>query len=291
MRGGFGPRFVVEAGFIVVVALVAGFAELPIPAIVLTMALAYLLVVVFELAISRVGAYPGEGWLRRRDAHPSAEDTPKPSPMVDPAMHVRVIPSEPESTAQPVIERRAEAAPEPEPDAPPVAEPSPPVEPALAAPMPEPDRPALEREPSADVDEEPEHEVEEEREPDLEEASVAERAPAPIAAVPTPTPTPEPEAEPEREPEADPDPEVEPVALPEPSSVVTLPVVQAPRQWNLWELERLVRDDAGRDALLDEERSYLLVYLREFATPEGTLPVDFDTLVRESFGELLETSR
>ena len=37
----------------------------------------------------------------------------------------------------------------------------------------------------------------------------------------------------------------------------------------------------------DEELSYLLVYLRGFATPEGTLSVDFDDLVRESFGPLL----
>jgi len=36
-----------------------------------------------------------------------------------------------------------------------------------------------------------------------------------------------------------------------------------------------------------EELSYLLVYLRDFASPEGVLPTDFDALVRESFGDLL----
>jgi hypothetical protein len=41
----------------------------------------------------------------------------------------------------------------------------------------------------------------------------------------------------------------------------------------------------------DEERAVLLVYLRDFATPEGTLPVDFDGLVRESFSELLTAGR
>ena len=41
----------------------------------------------------------------------------------------------------------------------------------------------------------------------------------------------------------------------------------------------------------DDERSFLLVYLRDFATAEGTLPVDFDGLVRESFGELLGAGR
>ena len=37
----------------------------------------------------------------------------------------------------------------------------------------------------------------------------------------------------------------------------------------------------------DEEWAYLLVYLREFATPDGFLPTDFDALVRESFPELI----
>ena len=32
---------------------------------------------------------------------------------------------------------------------------------------------------------------------------------------------------------------------------------------------------------------HLLVYLRDFASPEGVLPTDFDALVRESFGDLL----
>ena len=43
----------------------------------------------------------------------------------------------------------------------------------------------------------------------------------------------------------------------------------------------------GEDPLRDEERAYLLVYLREFAAADGALPVDFDSLVRESFGELV----
>ena len=73
--------------------------------------------------------------------------------------------------------------------------------------------------------------------------------------------------------------------------VVALPVAASPREWNVWELERLARAHSGGDAVQDEERAYLLVYLREFATPEGTLPVDFDTLVRESFGELLVPGR
>jgi hypothetical protein len=57
----------------------------------------------------------------------------------------------------------------------------------------------------------------------------------------------------------------------------------------VWELERLARASSGGDAEKDEELSYLLVYLRGFANPEGTLSVDFDDLVRESFGPLLVT--
>lgn len=88
---------------------------------------------------------------------------------------------------------------------------------------------------------------------------------------PAPQPAPEPIAEPAPEPEPEPVPE--PVALD-----------HGPRSWNLWELERLVRSHAGADPVRDEERAYLLLYLRDFAGADGTLPADFDELVRESFG-------
>ena len=86
--------------------------------------------------------------------------------------------------------------------------------------------------------------------------------------------------------------EPEPAAVaaePEPvqAAVSTLPLPAEPQEWNLWELERLVRDAAGADPVRDEELSYLLHYLREFASPDGVLPVDFDALVRESFGEIV----
>ena len=76
---------------------------------------------------------------------------------------------------------------------------------------------------------------------------------------------------------------------PEPvqAAVSTLPLPVEPQEWNLWELERLVRDAAGTDPVRNEELSYLLHYLREFASPDGVLPVDFDALVRESFGEIV----
>jgi hypothetical protein len=76
---------------------------------------------------------------------------------------------------------------------------------------------------------------------------------------------------------------------PEPEPVAYLPMGGEPREWNLWELERAVRASAGEDVVENEERAYLLVYLREFAGPDGTLPSDFDGLVRDAFGDLLRT--
>ena len=52
--------------------------------------------------------------------------------------------------------------------------------------------------------------------------------------------------------------------------------------------ERIVREQSGTDVARDEERSFLLMYLREFASPDGLLPVDFDAVVRESFGDTLD---
>jgi hypothetical protein len=96
----------------------------------------------------------------------------------------------------------------------------------------------------------------------------------PLIAAAPPPPEPEPEPEPEREPEPEP-------------AVAYLPVNEAPRQWNLWELERATREHATDDVARNEERAYLLMYLREFAGPDGTLPADFDGLVRDAFGDLL----
>jgi hypothetical protein len=67
------------------------------------------------------------------------------------------------------------------------------------------------------------------------------------------------------------------------------PQLPAERAWNVWELERLARAGTGTSAVLDEERCYLLIYLRQFASADGMLPVQFDPLVREAFAELLGT--
>jgi hypothetical protein len=68
------------------------------------------------------------------------------------------------------------------------------------------------------------------------------------------------------------------------------PVRAGPREWNLWELEQLARAGAKRNPERSQEWSYLFVHLRRFANPDGVLPREFDGLVRESFGELLEAS-
>jgi hypothetical protein len=51
VQGGIGPRFALEAGFLIAVAVAAGFAELSATAIVGVMAVAWLLVCLFELAV------------------------------------------------------------------------------------------------------------------------------------------------------------------------------------------------------------------------------------------------
>ncbi len=51
MQGGFGPRFALETGFLIAVAIGAGVAQLSATAIVIVMAVAWLLVCLFELAV------------------------------------------------------------------------------------------------------------------------------------------------------------------------------------------------------------------------------------------------
>jgi type IV secretory pathway VirB10-like protein len=122
--------------------------------------------------------------------------------------------------------------------------------------------------------------------------ATAEREPEPAAEPEPAEREPEPEPEPQPEPvrivprvvvEPEPEPEPAPEPEPEPEPVATVP--EEPRQWNLWEIEAALRA-AGHG---NEEREFLLMYLREYADPGGLLPVDFDGLVRESFGDVLGT--
>ena len=122
------------------------------------------------------------------------------------------------------------------------------------------------------------------------EPTVSERsARAILASAPPPLPPepakPAPEPKPARRrlvqrtpppPPPPPEPEPEPVAVP----------AGPAREWNLWELQRAVRDAA--DDPRHEEWIALLIHLREFANADGDLPIEFDGLVRESFGSVLE---
>jgi len=93
---------------------------------------------------------------------------------------------------------------------------------------------------------------------------------------------PEPEAEPVPAPVPVPEPE-----LPSARTVAPIDISPVPRQWNVWDLEQLAREHGGSDPIADEERTFLLLYLRDFAGPDGLLPVDFDELVRQTFGGLV----
>jgi hypothetical protein len=183
----FGPRFLIEAGFIIAVAVIAGIQRLGTVWIITVMAAAWLLVAAVEITISR---------------------------------------------------RRARAETKPVASRPPVR-PEPPAAPRVREPEPEPERPRI------------------------------------VALPPSPQPPPPPPAPPPPPPE------------PEPEKVVPLPAAASPREWNLWELERVAREHASGDVARDEERVYLLMYLREFAGPDGVLSSDFDGLVRDAFGDVL----
>jgi hypothetical protein len=192
-----GPRFLIEAGFIIAVAVIAGIARLDTLAIVGVMTAAWLIVAAVEITVSRKRV--------RAQAAANAGEEPQPPPA-------------------PVVVRARQPEPEPE--------------------------------------------------PELEPRAKSEPVRAPPRIVAALSPEPEPEPEPGEE----------------PTTVIAFPAASAsPREWNLWELERVARDHASGDVARDEERAYLLMYLREFAGPDGVLPADFDGLVRDAFGDVLHT--
>jgi hypothetical protein len=216
-------RFALEVAFLVLVAVGAGLARFEPVVIVALMAVALVMVALFERASAREAALAaGEEAVH--------EDPPQHAP--EPPRHVERVESEP----APVPEAVA-AQPEPEPE--PASEP---------------------------------------------ELAVSEKsARAILASGPPPVPGPPVlEREPEPEPEPEPAPELEPEPEPEPSSS------GSSREWNIWDLQRLVRD--GADDSRQEERAALVLSLRDFARADGTLPFEFDELVRESFGSLLVTA-
>jgi outer membrane biosynthesis protein TonB len=235
---GLGPRFLIEAGLIVAVAVAAGFARLGTGTIIVVMAAAWLVMAAVELAISRTRprpaaeplSAPAEPLEQRRE--PPAVRTVAPSPAVAEREAPEPAPApEPDVTPGPALEPEQE----PEPEAPPEPEPA-------------------------------------EQPPDQPRVAV-------VAAVPDPEPEPEPVPVAAAAAPAEPKPRV--VAL-------TSRSLGVPQRWNIWELERVARAQTGTDAARDEERSFLLMYLREFADADGVLPTSFDGIVRESFGDVLD---
>ena len=84
-----------------------------------------------------------------------------------------------------------------------------------------------------------------------------------------------------RKPEPPLDPEPKPGREPE-----VEPESNDPRsEWNIWELQRLVRERPDDDR--QEEWTAMILSLRDFARVDGTLPSEFDSLVRDAFGTLL----
>lgn len=278
MLRGIGPRFYVEAGFLIVVAAVLAVQRVRPLEIVVVMLVAYLAVFSFEVVLARRRAAVARAG-QPGPAEEGTDVTPEPAEEL-PSAIVAVRSAEPDEPVAVPVELEADS------EATLAEDPSktewvddPPRPVVASQPISEPEAPVApltEAEPEA----EPEPKIAPIAEPEPEPEPAPEAAIAPVVLVAVPAPDPEPE------PVATPEPLAE--SVPEPVVIASFP--QQPRAWNLWELERLVRSRAGDDPLRDEEWSYLLVYLRDFATPEGVLPEEFDALVRESFGDLLEAA-
>jgi hypothetical protein len=92
MPGGLGPRFALEAGFLVLLAAVVTYAQLETTEIILVMAGGWLVTSVYEaLAARRERLYPGELWERRtepaQEARPDRDEQrgePSPEPSAPP---------------------------------------------------------------------------------------------------------------------------------------------------------------------------------------------------------------
>jgi hypothetical protein len=146
--------------------------------------------------------------------------------------------------------------------------------PGHAPPAAEPPPPREEAEPAA-----PEPAAPEPAPPAAEEPPPSRRRLQPVRSAAPPAPPPAPQA---------------PAA---PTEVQGAPVVplwarsSQAREWNLWDLERIARAQTRRDPERFEEWSYLFLHLRRFANADGVLPAEFDGLVRDYFGGLLEPAQ
>jgi hypothetical protein len=253
-------RFACEAAFLVLVAVGAALMELRPLAIIILMACAWLLVALIERASSREAA---------RVASEAAE-----APVQEAAPATAAFPPvEPREAYRWLFWRRARSRLEelPSPTA------------ALE------ERPARSHVRRIEAEPKPAENVE------------------PVAAAPPVAEAPEPEREPvsagpavtkrpldlrglEEPPPPPPPPSPRPRFLrPRQPAPVAPPPPPPAREWNLWDLERKAREQRGNTPR-DEEWSALFTHLRVFANADGILPKEFDGLVRESFGTLIEAA-
>jgi hypothetical protein len=124
---------------------------------------------------------------------------------------------------------------------------------------------------------EPEPEAESEPEP------AEERAPAALSVVPSL------ELEEEEEVDSAADEQVEDVHPDADENVTHLP--RGSRRWGLWELDRLVEDYGDVDPTRMEERRAVLYFLRDHAALDGSIPPEFEAVVLETFGDLIDAER
>jgi hypothetical protein len=254
-------RLLALAGFLLTVALALWLAELRPLLVIIVMALALAVAWAIEWVSWRqdLPRLLAEGAAEEEDgegALPAAETPAAPQPD-------DVLP--PLAFEPPVPAGSATSAPAAEPEQPPGVEPEPLLEPAaVPAPPTAPEPPGV--------------------------GPPSEPPPPPPRPPLRPVPPPPPEHAPPPAPTVPAPAAAEPVRVAARSDVVDLRTraTVAPRRWNLWDLERRARDEQQRDPIRYEEWSYLFIHLRQFATPDGSLPTEFDGLVRESFGDLLE---
>jgi hypothetical protein len=246
-------RFAAEAGFLILVAVGAALAELRPLAIIILMACAWLLVALIERASSRETVRPDE-------VEPVPELAPQAEPL--PATEAR-------EAYRWYFWRRARARTE-----------------ELAS-------------PTASLEERPARSHVRRLELEPVEAPAAAAEPPPEPAEPGPAVTTRPldlpgleEPTPARESAPS---SSRPRFLQRPARAAAPSVPPSPpppppaKEWNIWDLERRAREQAG-DGARDEEWSALFTHLRPFANADGVLPKEFDDLVRESFGQLIEAA-
>jgi hypothetical protein len=124
MAGGLGPRFALEAAFLILLATAAAYARLDAAEIILVMAAGWLVASIFEvLAARRERLYPGAVWERRIEAEeaPAERDeqperggrfswSRRPADVAVPREEVAAVETEaPPSRAQPAAEQSDEA--------------------------------------------------------------------------------------------------------------------------------------------------------------------------------------